>query len=70
MATQGKVFVIIEGGRVQDVFLDVPEELGLELELIIIDHDQEGADDDEHADYEAAVKELEEASGAVSLMFQ
>ena len=68
--TQGKVFVIIEGGRVQDVFLDVPEELGIELELIIIDHDQEGTDDDEHADYEAAVKEMEEADNAISLMFQ
>lgn len=66
MATQGKIFIIIEGGLVQDVLTTCTQE----LELIIIDHDQEGMDDDEHADYEAAVKELEEASDAVSLMFQ
>ena len=70
MATQGKIFVITEGGIVQDVLLDVPEELGLELELIIIDHDQEGASEDEHTEYLALVQELEETSDAVSLMFQ
>jgi len=67
MATKGKVFVITEGGLVQDVLTTCTQE---ELELIIIDHDQEGADDDERADYEAAVKEMEEADNAISLMFQ
>ena len=55
MATQGKIFVIVEGGIVQDVLTTSQAD----MELIVIDHDTEGMEDDEFQEYKKAVAELE-----------
>ena len=55
MATQGKIFVVVEGGIVQDVLTTSQTD----MELIVIDHDTEGMEDDEMAEYTKAVAELE-----------
>ena len=65
MATQGKIFVVVEGGIVQDVL--TTSQAG--MELVVIDHDTEGIDDEEMAEYTKAVAELAEAGEARSLMF-
>ena len=65
MATQGKIFVVVEGGIVQDVLTTSQTD----MELIVIDHDTEGMEDDEMAEYTKAVAELAEAGEARSLMF-
>jgi hypothetical protein len=39
------------------------------MELVVIDHDTEGMDDEEMAEYTKAVAELAEAGEARSLMF-
>jgi hypothetical protein len=39
------------------------------MELVVIDHDTEGVDDDEMVEYDKAVAELAEAGDARSLMF-
>jgi hypothetical protein len=57
MATQGKIFVIVEGGIVQDVLTTSQAD----MELIVIDHDTEGMEDDEMEEYTKAVAELEGA---------
>jgi hypothetical protein len=56
MATQGKIFVVVEGGIVQDVLTTSQAD----MELIVIDHDTEGMEDDEFQEYKKAVAELEE----------
>lgn len=65
MATQGKIFVIVEGGIVQDVLTTNQAD----MKLIVIDHDTEGMEDDEMEEYNKAVAELDEAGEARSLMF-
>ena len=65
MATQGKIFVVVEGGIVQDVLTTSQAD----MELVVIDHDTEGMDDEEMAEYTKAVAELAEAGEARSLMF-
>ena len=57
MATQGKIFVVVEGGIVQDVLTTSQAD----MELIVIDHDTEGMEDDEFQEYRKAVAELEGA---------
>lgn len=57
MATQGKIFVIVEGGIVQDVLTTSQSD----MELIVIDHDTEGMEDDEMEEYRKAAAELEGA---------
>ena len=57
MATQGKIFVVVEGGIVQDVLTTSQAD----MELIVIDHDTEGMEDDEMEEYRKAVAELEGA---------
>lgn len=64
MATQGKIFVVVEGGIVQDVLTTGQAD----MELIVIDHDTEGMDDEEMEEYEKAIAELDEAGDARSLM--
>ena len=59
-----KVFVIVEGGIVQDVLTTCLTD----MELIAIDHDTEGIDDEEMEEYKKAVAELAEAGEARSLM--
>ena len=65
MVTQGKIFVVVEGGIVQDVLTTSQAD----MELVVIDHDTEGMDDDEMAEYTKAVADLAEAVEARSLMF-
>jgi hypothetical protein len=60
-----KVFVAVEGGLVQDVLTTSQAD----MELVVIDHDTEGMDDEEMAEYTKAVAELAEAGEARSLMF-
>jgi hypothetical protein len=55
MATQGKIFVVVEGGIVQDVLTTSQAD----MELIVIDHDTEGMDDGEMEEYKKAVAELD-----------
>ena len=55
MATQGKIFVVVEGGIVQDVLTTSQAD----MELVVIDHDTEGIDDEEMTEYTKAVAELE-----------
>jgi hypothetical protein len=57
MATQGKIFVVVESGIVQDVLTTSQAD----MELIVIDHDTEGMEDDEMEEYRKAVAELEGA---------
>ena len=64
MATQGKIFVVVEGGIVQDVLTTSQAD----MELVVIDHDMEGMDD-EFQEYKKAVAGLDEAGEARSLMF-
>jgi hypothetical protein len=64
MKTHGKIFVVMEGGLLQDVLTTSPTD----LELVVIDHDTEGMEDDEFREYKKAVGELEGAEEAVSLM--
>ena len=68
MATQGKIFVIVEGGIVQDVLTTSQ----VDMELVVIDHDTEGMEDDEFQEYKKAVVELEEmdkTGEVISLMY-
>ena len=65
MATQGKIFVLVEGGIVQDVLTTSQTD----MELIVIDHDTEGMEDEEMAEYTKAVADLAEAGEVRSLMF-
>ena len=65
MAKQGKIFVVVEGGIVQDVLTTSQAD----MELVVIDHDTEGMEDEEMAEYAKAVAELAEAGEARSLMF-
>ena len=55
MAKQGKIFVVVEGGIVQDVLTTSQAD----MELVVIDHDTEGMEEDEMAEYTKAVAELE-----------
>ncbi len=64
---KNKLFIVLEGGLVQDV-LTTSEEV---FELHIIDHDcQEGDEDSFFQSYQENLKELENATDAVSLMFE
>lgn len=67
MATQGKIFVVVEGGIVQDVLTTSQAD----MELVVIDHDTEGMDDEEMEEHTKAVAELEgmdKAGDVISLM--
>ena len=67
MATQGKIFVVVEGGIVQDVLTTSQAD----MELVVIDHDTEGMDDEEMKEYTKAVAELEgmdKTGDVISLM--
>jgi hypothetical protein len=55
---QHKVFVIVEGGLVQDVLTTLPND----VELSIIDHDTDGMDDEGYEIYKGLVKEMDETN--------
>jgi hypothetical protein len=67
MATQGKIFVVVEGGIVQDVLTTSQAD----MELIVIDHDTEGMEDDEMDEYKrniAVLEEIDKTGEVISLM--
>ena len=66
MADKGKIFVCLEGGLVQGVAsTDLPE-----MEVIIIDHDLEGMDDEEVEEYQSRVDKFDRLGEAGALQWQ
>jgi len=64
MTKPGRLWVIVEGGLVQDVFTTGQEA----PEITIIDHDTEGLDGEEYREYKTACAEFEVDTEAWSLM--
>ena len=66
MADKGKIFICLEGGLVQGVAsTDLPD-----MEVIIIDHDLEGMDDEEAEAYQSRVDELAQLGAAGALKWK
>ena len=66
MADKGKIFICLEGGLVQGVAsTDLPD-----MEVIIIDHDTEGMDDEEMEEYKNRVDELNQIEAAGALQWR
>ena len=66
MADKGKIFICLEGGLVQGVAsTDLPD-----MEVIIIDHDLEGMDDEEAEEYQSRVDEFDQLGAAGTLRWQ
>lgn len=64
---KAKLFIVLEGGLVQDVLTTSDEE----MDLFLIDHDcKEGDEDSFFQDYQENLRELENATDAVSLMYE